>query len=585
MTNYPIPDRALDECMLVVGKRNSGKTYATKTAVERKLAAGERVVIVDPLGVWHGLRSSADGRKPGFPIVIFGGAHADVQINEKTGEALGELIGTVSFSCIVDLRSREEFPTKASRRRFMLAFLTSLHKHNNAPLCLVLDEGDLWAKQRPIHPEDVMLTDAVDEIARRGRTDGFYVWAITQRPAVISKDVLSQCDTLIAMRLIAPRDRAAVKEWIEGQADGQRASEVLGSLPKLPQGEGWVWYPEGDLLTRVKFPKLQTFDSSRSPKGRSNAAPARAAVDLDQIRTKLATIQAEVAENDPKALKARIAELERQLAQRAPTVDPQAIADAEQRGYLKGYEHGARTTGYKIRGIAREFGVRIDQLSTQVRMLEKQCADLASYVEAPDDTPAQTARNHSDPVLAAGIGNPQLRISLAPPAGAKQADPGGGSGDKIPAAARAMLAVLVQRYPKGCTRSQLGILSGYSPSSGHFDNMLAWLRKHGLAAGSNPITATEDGVRRVGHVEPLPAPGRQLIDYWLSKLGKAERAMLTALVQAYPRSLTREELGEASGYSPSSGHFDNTLGRLRTLELVTGGRGAPLKAADALFGE
>ena len=44
-----------------LGTAGSGKTYAAKGFVERLLEAGARVAVVDPLGVWWGLRANADG--------------------------------------------------------------------------------------------------------------------------------------------------------------------------------------------------------------------------------------------------------------------------------------------------------------------------------------------------------------------------------------------------------------------------------------------------------------------------------------------------------------------------------------------
>jgi hypothetical protein len=58
--------------------------------------------------------------------------------------------------------------------------------------------------------------------------------------------------------------------------------------------------------------------------------------------------------------------------------------------------------------------------------------------------------------------------------------------------------------------------------------------------------------------------------------------MLEALSEAYPRSLTNEQLGEASGISHRSGTFSTYLSRLRTLELVEG-RGE-IKLAMELVG-
>jgi DNA helicase HerA-like ATPase len=57
-----LPSSALDDRIAIVGTAGSGKTYAAKGFVERLLDSGARVAIVDPLGVWWGLRASADVR-------------------------------------------------------------------------------------------------------------------------------------------------------------------------------------------------------------------------------------------------------------------------------------------------------------------------------------------------------------------------------------------------------------------------------------------------------------------------------------------------------------------------------------------
>jgi uncharacterized protein len=98
-----LPLEALDDRIAFVGTSGSGKTYAAKGFVERLLHAGARVAVVDPLGVWWGLRASADGRAPGYPVVVFGGRHADVPIKTEMGAALGRLIATQALACVVDL--------------------------------------------------------------------------------------------------------------------------------------------------------------------------------------------------------------------------------------------------------------------------------------------------------------------------------------------------------------------------------------------------------------------------------------------------------------------------------------------------
>ena len=68
------------------------------------------------------------------------------------------------------------------------------------------------------------------------------------------------------MKLTASQDRDAIGAWIEGQADRQEGKRILGDLPRLQRGEGYLWAPGHGILDRVEFPAIRTFDSSRTPK-------------------------------------------------------------------------------------------------------------------------------------------------------------------------------------------------------------------------------------------------------------------------------------------------------------------------------
>jgi len=281
-----LPPSALDERLAIVGTSGSGKTYAAKGLLERVMAGGGRVCVVDPLGVWWGLREGADGAAPPFPVAVFGGAHADVPPDPGMGAALGRLVGAQAMACVVDV---SDFGSAAARRSFMTAFTGALYAANTEPLHLVLDEADLWAPQRT-QPDGLELLGRVEEIVRRGRVRGFVPWLITQRPAVLHKDVLSQADILVSMKLTSSQDRAAVGRWIEGQADRIEGRRILGALPQLRRGEGWVWAPGDRVLARVSFPRILTLDSSQTPRRHERAGTPRALapVDLSAIGRALA---------------------------------------------------------------------------------------------------------------------------------------------------------------------------------------------------------------------------------------------------------------------------------------------------------
>jgi DNA helicase HerA-like ATPase len=291
MTAHPIPNAALDDRLFFGGIAGSGKTYGAGTAVERLLSTTARVVIPDPLGVWWGLALGSDGKTPSSfrrqeKLVIFGGPRGDLGLTEHSGALIGETVAGMAESCILDL---SDLKTGAAERRFMLAFLSALYNHKTRePLHVVFDEADLWAPQRILDKEGeaMKLLGMMENICRRGRVKGFIPWLISQRPAVISKNVLSQIDGLIAFKLTSVQDRDAIGDWVQGQADKAEWAKIWGNMPTLERGQGLVWLPARGILKTSPFPAKVTFDSSRTPKRGERVASAKPLqpVNLDRLK-------------------------------------------------------------------------------------------------------------------------------------------------------------------------------------------------------------------------------------------------------------------------------------------------------------
>jgi len=67
-----LPVSALDGRLAIVGTSGSGKTYAAKGLLERVMAGGGRVCVVDPLGVWWGIGAKiGPGRDIGCEVCAF----------------------------------------------------------------------------------------------------------------------------------------------------------------------------------------------------------------------------------------------------------------------------------------------------------------------------------------------------------------------------------------------------------------------------------------------------------------------------------------------------------------------------------
>jgi uncharacterized protein DUF87 len=517
---------ALDDRIAIVGTAGSGKTYAAKGFVERLLDSGARVAIVDPLGVWWGLRASADGSVAGYPVVVFGGKHADVPLTAEMGGALGRLIAGEALACVIDL---SELGSSAARRRFMSAFSEALYEANDEPLHLVLDEADLWAPQRPIKGWEGLLGH-IEEIVRRGRVRGFIPWLITQRPAVVHKDVLSQADILIAMKLTASQDRDAIGAWIEGQADRQEGKRILGDLPRLQRGEGYLWAPGHGILERVGFPPIRTFDSSRTPKRGERLATPRtlAEVDLTAIVAVLAAAETEANPGIPKLDRRREAQLEQELA----------AAKA-----------------------------RIEFIEQENRALNSRLADIAVLAAG------------AAPALVKDVSHtaPRPKIEAKPvlrPLRVVASNISAVSGDSLHPAARKLLFALAQHVPARFTWGQAATLAGLKPSGGHFNAGRKSLRDSGYIEETNDLlSATPAGLKTAGEVPPAPSTPAERLALWCDRLPSPAPEMLRTLAAQGERYMDAEELAAMLGKKPSGGHWNSGIAVLRNNGLIeTNGR-------------
>ena len=94
----PIPQDTLGDRLAFLGMAGSGKTYNAGVCVERLLLDNRRCVIIDPLGVWWGLRLRPNGKDASqFDVPIFGGDHGDlVPMPDKSRMQLSCIPATVS---------------------------------------------------------------------------------------------------------------------------------------------------------------------------------------------------------------------------------------------------------------------------------------------------------------------------------------------------------------------------------------------------------------------------------------------------------------------------------------------------------
>lgn len=257
----PIPAEALRDHSALLGKPGAGKSVAAKVVFEHEMRQGHRTGCIDPKGDWWGVRLQPNGKvASAFKVLVFGGEHADVPISDTMGKALGTILAGSSENFIIDLSAF----TVAGMRRFMIGFAEAFFDHNRAPITLFVDEADQLAPQR-LSGDQTVLLHRMERLIRQGRQRGIIMWMLTQRPAVLNKNLLMMAETLIAMKITGTHDRKAIRDWMEVH-DPETASMVEKGLSKLSVGQAFAYVPSAEFLEQVQFPLNSTYDSGRTPR-------------------------------------------------------------------------------------------------------------------------------------------------------------------------------------------------------------------------------------------------------------------------------------------------------------------------------
>jgi uncharacterized protein len=567
-----LPD-AVTQTFAVLGKRGSGKTNTASVLAEQLIARGLPVVYVDPVGVVWGMRYSRDGKKPGLPVTILGGEHADVPLEETSGVVVADFLIEHRGPYVLDLG----LFSKGAQRRFMVDFAERLYLKNRTAMHVMLDECDTFIPQR-IDRGGERLVGAINDLVRKGRARGIGVTLISQRPALINKDVLTQVETLVAHRMTGPQDRDAIERWIEHNADEQEftGDAVLATLQTLEDGEAWVWSPSWlKILVRRRINLRETFDSSATPKAGENLTPpGRAAeVDLAALRDKLATTIEKAKADDPRELKKRIAELEKRAPKAAEPLltEEQTKLLAELRDEVLGMTRGGLpNANAEIARCVQLFERFVSGVGEQAARVERLVNKL-DKIRQPNGS------------LAAPY--PTVHEAIASMPGRKSADPiyvESDTNDNLPKGERAVLTAIAQN-PDGATRDQVSALTGFKKQTR--DAYVGRLVRRGFVhdpVRGGPLQATPEGIAALGaSFKPLPT-GDALVAYWKAKLPQGECAIFSTLVEAWPGGLTREVISDQTGFVKQT--RDAYIGRLVRRKIVEKPtRGGDVYASKALM--
>lgn len=573
MSKLPFPEVILHQHMAVLGKTGSGKSSALRVIVEHLLDHKRRTCIIDPKGDWWGLKSSADGKSAGYPVICFGDFKepraTDVPINQESGRHVAELIAGGNRPCIIGFRGW----MPGQMTKFWLGFAPTMFNANTGELNVVIDEIQNFApKGKVMDPEAGKSLHWTNRIMSEGRGIGLTFLIASQRAQKVHNDTLDNCETLVAMRTAHPRARESMAEWMNGNGDPLKAKEVLATLAQLKRGEAWIWSPENNFgPDRVQFPMFETFDSFAPPQLQKKVNQAGwSEVNLDQVREKLAIVIAEAKANDPRELKQEVARLKQELAKKhidvktsQPVADPKVV----ERAVAAAVKTATAPLLKRLIDIRRAATQVLNPMLGLQHAIEEELPVVPVVPIAPERHPRDLPPMPATP--------PRRPTALVSPDLFKA---GNGNGDvDLSGPQLEILRRLAEFHAIGRSSVRLAWLAGSLSTTVRargFEENLRRVRQFGLVdVASECARLTESGKDVAG--EPAPVDVKTKVKEMLSG---PQTELLETLDEVYPHEMPLETLAATHNTTVRARGFEENLRFLRSNELITVAQGAAKRA-------
>jgi hypothetical protein len=545
-----------------IGRTGSGKTHGAAVLAEDMLENGQQVIIIDPLDVWWGLKTSINGKHAGYEVVVFGRQdekHTDLPLGHDAGELIAKTLVKHRVSAILSLAHLSN--NKA--RYFVATFLETLYSEQQKvkrPVHIIVDEADEFAPQRVGKGVEAQSLGMMDRVVRRGRARGIGTTLITQRPAKLNKDVLTQVECMFTLQLTGPHDKKAMLEWVDKNGEPEQAKLYMESLAALQPGHAWLWSPSWlRVFKQIHIRQKRTFDSSKTPEVNSKLVlpKASAKTDLAAIKSAFAKTLEEAERNDPRALQRKLDTALKEV--NALRSKPAIVAGMTPAQVKKEVEKAVKDINERWRTAVRHTK---DRIIHELDQLAKTTFDEPS-VTVPAVQPAEPIKPQENRVRPS-VSTPNLR----PLSAATSITEG------LNAYALDLLEALGSTGGNSMSRAKLALAAKKSPKSSALDAAIAKLRGLELVSGDrSELCITEKGVHALGPAfVPIPADPAAKQAYWLQhgRLKPCPRTLLSVLLDhcSDGSTMTKEMLSEKSSYSLTSSAFTTALGVLRSNTLI-----------------
>jgi len=231
------------------GKSGSGKSNTASVIAEELLEAGYPLLVVDTDGEYYGLKEEYE--------MLHAGAdeECDIQIGPEHAEQMARLALEENVPVILDVSGYLEEAVADELLRETARQLFVKEKKLKKPFLLVVEEVHEYIPEGGgVGETGKMLI----KIGKRGRKHGLGILGISQRPADVKKDFITQANWLVWHRLTWDNDTTVVGRIIDSTY-----SELVADLD---DGQAFLqtdWTEKG--VRKIQFRRKRTFDAGATP--------------------------------------------------------------------------------------------------------------------------------------------------------------------------------------------------------------------------------------------------------------------------------------------------------------------------------